>query len=209
MARPRSFDEGTVLDAAVGCFWQHGYGATTVRDLADHMGIPGPSLYNAFGDKRTLFRRALERYLDGTMRSRIARLEATLPPREAVKFFIQEIIEASLGDCERRGCFLVNSALEVAPHDAELGADIAVWLDELEDFFHRAITAAQDQGKVPPERDARDLARLLMGVVLGLRVLARTRPSRSLLESVARPALALLDFPDHPPTHPTRKDVKK
>jgi TetR/AcrR family transcriptional regulator, transcriptional repressor for nem operon len=209
VARPRNFDEAIVLDAAVGCFWQHGYGATTVRDLADRMGIPGPSLYNAFGDKRTLFRRALERYLDGTMRTRIARLEATLPPRDAVRSFIEEIIEGSLGDCEHRGCFLVNSALEVAPHDAELGADIAVWLDELEGFFHRSITAAQDDGTVPPQRDARDMARLLMGIVLGIRVLARAKPDRSLLESVARTALALLDFPNSTEPYSTRKGTKR
>ncbi len=195
MARPREFDEAVVLDAAVNCFWTRGYEATSVRDLAAEMGITGPSLYNAFGDKRSLFRVALERYVQLWTRARIAEVERKLAPKEAVRAFIAGIIERSLDDPDRRGCMLVNAALEIAPHDAEIGAEVAVWLGEIEGFFRRAIAAAQAAGTVPAERDARDLARLLLGVTLGMRVLARANPDRQLLEGVARPALALLDAP--------------
>jgi len=193
MARPRTFEETSALDAAMNCFWRRGYEATSVRDLAAAMGIGGTSLYNAFRDKRTLFVRALERYMDGATRERIARLEQTLPPKQAVQRFIGDIIERSVNDPDRRGCFLINSALEVAPHDPELGDEIARRLSEIEGFFRRAIKAGQADGTIPRDRDARDLARLLLGVLLGIRVLARSKPERALLEGVARPALALLD----------------
>jgi TetR/AcrR family transcriptional repressor of nem operon len=193
MARPREFDEGTALQAAIECFWQRGYAATSVRDLTDRMGISGPSLYNAYGDKHGLFVQALERYLDESTRARIGRLESSLPPKQAIRRFIQEVIERSVNDRERRGCFLINSALEVAPHDKKLGALIADRLGEIEAFFYRSIKAAQADGTVPRERVAKDLARLLLGVLLGVRVLARSNPERALLEGVARPALALLD----------------
>jgi TetR/AcrR family transcriptional repressor of nem operon len=196
MARPRQFDESAALDAAVDCFWREGYEATSVRDLAARMGITGASLYNAFGDKRSLFRQALQRYAERSTRERIARLESTYPPKEAVCAFLREIIERSLDDDDRRGCLLVNSALEVAPHDPELGAEVAARLAEIEAFFCRALTAAQADGSVPPDREPMDLARLLLGVTLGLRVLARSSPKRELLEGVARPALALLDWPE-------------
>src|SRR5271169_4538030 len=193
MARPREFDEGTALQAAIECFWQRGYAATSVRDLTDRMGISGPSLYNAYGDKHGLFVQALERYLDESTRARIGRLESSLPPKQAIRRFIQKVIERSVNDRERRGCFLINSALEVAPHDKKLGALIADRLGEIEAFFYRSIKAAQADGTVPRERAAKDLARLLLGVLLGVRVLARSNPERALLEGVARPALALLD----------------
>jgi len=193
MARPREFDEATALDAAIECFWDRGYEATSVRDLADKMGISAPSLYNAYGDKHALFARALERYLDCSARALIKQLEDSLPPKQAVRRFIEEIIKRSVSDRERRGCFLVNSALEVAPHDKELGAFIADRLGEIEAFFYRSIKAAQAEGAVPRNRAAKDLARLLLGVLLGIRVLARSKPERALLEGVARPALALLD----------------
>ena len=193
MARPREFDEVTALEAAIECFWQRGYEATSVRDLADKMGISAPSLYNAYGDKHALFVQALERYLDHTTRARIKRLEDSLPPKRAIHRFLEEIIERSVNDRERRGCFLINSALEVAPHDEELGALIADRLAEIEAFFYRSIKAAQAEGSVPRGRIPKDLARLLLGVLLGIRVLARSKPERALLEGVARPALALLD----------------
>ena len=196
MARPREFDETAALDAATDCFWRDGYEATSVRDLAASMGITGTSLYNAFGDKRSLFRQALQRYAQRSTRERIARLESTLPPKQAVRAFLGEIVERSLDDRDHRGCLLVNSALEVAPHDPELGAEVAARLGEIEAFFRRAVTAAQSDGSVPPDRDPVDLARLLLGVTLGVRVLARSKPQRELLEGTVRPALALLDWPD-------------
>jgi TetR/AcrR family transcriptional regulator, transcriptional repressor for nem operon len=193
MARPREFDETAALEAAVACFWSRGYEATSVRDLAENMGLSAPSLYNAYGDKHALFVQALEHYLDRSMRERIERLENTVPPKQAIREFIREIIEHSVNDRERRGCFLVNSALEVAPHDKKLSELIADRLAELEAFFARLVRKAQVEGTVPRKPVAKDLARLLLGIVLGIRVLARVRPERASLESLARPVLALLD----------------
>ena len=193
MARPREFDEVTALEAAVECFWHRGYEATSVRDLAAKMGLSAPSLYNAYGDKHALFVQALEHYLDHSARALIKQLESSLPPKQAIRRFIEEIIERSVNDRERRGCFLINSALEVAPHDSELGALIADRLAEIEAFFYRSIKTAQADGAISRDRVAKDLARLLLGVLLGIRVLARSKPERALLQGVARPALALLD----------------
>jgi TetR/AcrR family transcriptional repressor of nem operon len=191
-----------VLDAATDCFWRIGYEAASVRELAAQMGITGASLYNAFGDKRSLFREVLRRYAERSMRERIARVESTMPPKEAIRAFLGEIVERSLDDRDRRGCLLVNSALEIAPHDAELGAEVAARFGELEAFFRRAVAASQADGSLPPGHDPADLARLLLGVTLGVRVLARSNPQRELLEGVVRPALALLEWPDRTTAQP-------
>jgi len=193
MARPREFDEAKALEKAIQCFWERGYEATSMRDLETKMGISAPSLYNTYGDKHALFAQALERYLDRSARALIKRFEDSLPPKQALRRFIREIIKHSTNDRERRGCFLVNSALEVAPHDRELGTFIADRFTEIEAFFYRSIKAARAEGAIPRNRAAKDLARLLLGVVLGIRVLARSKPERALLEGIARPALALLD----------------
>jgi TetR/AcrR family transcriptional repressor of nem operon len=99
----------------VRCFWNRGYEATSVRDLIDETGLTGASLYNAFGDKRALYERALDHYFDKSLADRIRRREA-LPPREAIAAFFTEMVERSLADSQRKGCMLVNAALEVAPH---------------------------------------------------------------------------------------------
>jgi TetR/AcrR family transcriptional regulator, transcriptional repressor for nem operon len=198
MPRPREFDDTAVLDAATDRFWRHGYAATSVRDLGEAMGLVPASIYNAFGSKHALFARCLDRYLDGNMRERIRRLEATLSPRAAIEAFLNEIVTRSLAD--PRGCLLVNSALEVAPHDAEIGAVIAARLGELEGFFHRCVLAGQRDGSIATAPRARDLARLLLTTVMGLRVLARSKAKPALLRGAARQALALLDPPiqEHP-----------
>ena len=195
MTRPREFDETDALQSAMNCFWKRGYEATSMRDLAASMGMSAPSLYNAFGDKQALFARALELYLDCNARERVRQLESSLPPKDAIRQFFAEILDHSISDRERKGCFLVNSALEVAPHQKELGAIIAKQFGEIEAFFKRCILAAQTDGTAPHGIDANDTARLLLGVLLGVRVLARSAPNRSLLEGVVRPALTLLDLP--------------
>ena len=167
-----------------------------MRDLAVETGLTSPSLYNAFGDKRALFRQVLERYVQHSSRARIARLELSLLPKDAIKAFFTEIVEHSLSDKDRRGCLLVNSALEIAPHDPEIGAEVASRLGEVEAFFRRSVVAAQKDGSIPSDRDAKDLARVLLAVLLGIRVVARATPERKLLEGMARPVLAMLDGPE-------------
>ena len=159
------------------------------------MGINGPSLYNAFGDKHTVFAQALERYAERSMRSTIRRLESSLSPWNAIREFLRLLVEKSVTDPDRRGCLIVNSALEVSPHDPKLGKLIASYLDEIEAFFRRCLRREQDSGEINKNIDARDAARLLLGVVLGLRVAARSRPERALLEGMVRSALAPLDPP--------------
>ncbi|HTZ01497.1 MAG TPA: TetR/AcrR family transcriptional regulator [Xanthobacteraceae bacterium] len=202
MPRPRQFDETAALDAAIECFWQRGYEATSLRDLTAAMGLTAPSLYNAFGDKEELFTLALERYLDRNTRGRLRRLEETLPPKQAIARFFAEIVDHSVNDRRRKGCFLVNTALEIAPHHAKCRAVIAGQFGGLEGFFARCILAGQAEGTIPLHLDADDVAKLFLGVLLGVRVLARTTPSRSVLEGLVRPALALIDQPQSNRTRP-------
>jgi len=192
MARPREFDEGAVIDAAIEQFWLHGYEATSVRDLADRMGIAGASLYNAFGDKRTLYQSVLNRYLDKTFRERIRRLESTMPPHEAIVAFFGEIVERSVADKRRKGCMLVNSTLEHVPEDRDFQQLVATFLGDLEAFFLRSLASGQRDGTVSTSQSAEDLARMLLGQLLGIRVLARTKPDRALLEGMLRPIFAFV-----------------
>ena len=191
MARPREFDETTVLEAAMNCFWAQGFEQTSVRDLAEWMGITGASLYNAFGDKRSLYRRAFVYYLAQTVHDRVARLEK-LPPALAIRTFFDEIIERSVDDERRRGCMLVNAALELAPYDPEFRNLVAEEMVFIEAFFRRCIEVGQEDGSIADARPADELAKLLLSVLLGIRVLARTHPQREVLEGAGNGVLALL-----------------
>jgi len=193
MARPREFDENAVLEMAMQCFWERGYQATSIRDLAERMSMTGASLYNAFGDKRHLYGRALDLYVENSFGDRTTRFEHSLAPRRAIGAFFDEIVARSLDDTRHKGCMLVNSALEVAPHDPEFQRVIADVLVRVEQFFLRCLQAGQAAGTVTATVSADDLARLLLSTLLGIRVLARARPERALLEGLVRPVYALLD----------------
>ena len=191
MARPREFDEGAVLDAAVLCFWKQGYEATSVRDLVACTGVTAASLYNAFGDKRAIYQKALDHYVEESVANRIKRCEA-LPPRSGIEAFFEEIVKRSLSDRDRKGCMLVNAALDVAPHDPEFRKIVATVLMRIEAFFLSCIKSGQADGTVTRSLPAETLAQNLLGVLMGIRVLARVRPERALLEGVVAPALTLL-----------------
>ncbi len=163
LARPRAFDEEESLDAAIACFWRRGFQATSVRDLAEEMGISGPSLYNAFGGKRALFIQALERYAELWMRKRIVRLENKASPKSSIHEFLHELVERSTADKDRRGCLIVNSALEVSPHDVELRGVIASYLRETEMFFRRCVERGQQIGEIQTNMDPRETARHFLG----------------------------------------------
>ena len=197
MARPRAFDETTALEAAMQRFWADGYAATSVRDLGDAMGLSQASVYNAFGDKRALFTQCLDHYLDSNMRARIARLETTLPPRQAIEAFLYEIVERSLAT--RLGCMLANAAL-----DADIAGVVAERMAELEAFFRRCVAAGHRDGTIPDTVDPIATAQLLLTTVMGLRVLARGYPQRPLLEGAARQALSVLGAP---PTTTTQRNA--
>lgn len=192
MARPKAFDETEALDAAVACFWQHGYEATSVRDLTKAMGIAGPSLYNAFGDKRGLFARALEQYCRSQTYERIARIEQSTEAQARVGAFLTMVVERSVDDPQRRGCFLINSAIEVAPHDPELGAVITAHLGHVRAFFRRSLVEAQTSRRIRADIDCAQSADHLMAVLLGIRVLARTSPEPAVLEGIVEATLAPL-----------------
>lgn len=192
MARPREFDEQAVLDATMQCFWQFGYEATSVKDITEKTGLTAASLYNAYGDKRGLFQAALDRYVNESIGKRIRRCEA-LPPLEAIHAFFDDILHRSLHDRQHKGCMLVNSALEMAPHDAEFQTIIAEVLGRIERFFLTRLQAGQADGSIARGQPAEVFARHLLGVLMGVRVLARVRPEKALLQGAVAPALAQLE----------------
>jgi TetR/AcrR family transcriptional regulator, transcriptional repressor for nem operon len=205
MARPRQFDEQAVLETAMEIFWARGYEATSTRDLGQAMGLTPTSLYNTFGDKRRLFRRAFDHYLRQTLDERITRLEGGASPGLAITTFFSEIIERSLGDARQRGCLLVNTALEATPAEPELLQAVGDELKEIERFFAGRLAAARRAGEIQAAQAGADAARQLLAVLMGVRVFARVRPERGLLSGAVRQTLRDLGLPPLPAVN-TRKN---
>jgi TetR/AcrR family transcriptional repressor of nem operon len=199
MARPRGFDEHAVLEAASAAFWSKGYEATSTRELVKSTGLTQPSLYNAFGDKRGLYLRALEHYLEHILRERIERLEKTVSPAQRITLFFHEVIERAIADPDKRGCMPVNSALETSSDDEAFRDTVASEMGDIRGFFHRSLVAAQRSGEIAAVVPAEDAASHLLATLIGIRVLARVTPQYVLLYGAVSPALKLLGLPALPP----------
>jgi TetR/AcrR family transcriptional repressor of nem operon len=192
MPLDKQFNTDEALAKAMNAFWARGYEATSVQDLVDCMGINRGSLYATFGDKRSLFIRALRRYDSVHRGDWIAALTEAKSPREAIMGAFEGAVSAVLDSGSRDGCLLVNTALELSPHDEKISEIVSRGLSDMEDFFGEMIEAGQAGGEIPPSVAPIDTARSLLGLFIGLRVLARSRPDEALLRSVANQAAALL-----------------
>jgi TetR/AcrR family transcriptional repressor of nem operon len=176
MGRHREFDREAVLDRAMEAFWSRGYEATSVQELLDEMKINRGSFYDTFGDKHSLFLAAIDRYHANVLATTRARLEAPGSPKRAIVRAIREIAACALGDARRRGCFVTNSAVELAPHCSETAARVAACYGQTEEAFHDAIVRAQDAGEIDRSRDARSLARFVTCTLQGLLVVSKVNP---------------------------------
>ena len=189
----KQFDIDRALQRAMQAFWARGYEATSMQDLVDCMQINRGSLYATFGDKRSLFLQALRRYDERHRADWVAALEVSGGAKTAVIGAFDSVVDAVLYDGARDGCLLVNTALELSPHDSEVSAIVAQGLSEMEDFFRRMIEKGRRTGEIPAQIDPTETARALLSLFIGLRVLSRSRPEAMLLRSVARQAKKLLE----------------
>ncbi|HEX3386563.1 MAG TPA: TetR/AcrR family transcriptional regulator [Mucilaginibacter sp.] len=193
MARTKDFDEQDVLTKAEHLFWLKGYNATSMQDLVDGLGISRSSLYDTFGDKHSLFIRSLENYRAGMT----AKLQATVnnanTARDAVRGLLDLTTRELLSDNEHKGCFLVNSAVEVGPHDAEVNKIICNGDRELEEFFCTAIKRGQDSGEISTAKDARALAGFIINSIKGVRVTAKSITDRKLFKDIIDMTMSVLD----------------
>ena len=195
MSRTRALSDDTVLERAIGVFWQNGYAATSLRDLTQATGLSSAALYHRFTDKDGLFVEALRRYADEGLVERLARLSAIADPLGAIRDFLDELIAMSLADPHHRGCLLVNTALDGAPMSEEARALVRARLGEVEAFFAGRLKQAVTGGTLGPKTDVAATATALLGTVFAIRVMARLDPNPRRLQALADHALASLSRP--------------
>ncbi|MFF7639035.1 TetR family transcriptional regulator [Streptomyces canus] len=194
MARTKEFDPEAALQAALELFWQRGYEATSMSDLVAHLGIGRASIYATFGSKHELYLRALERYDRAGLPPIVRELSQPGPALPAVRAVVRRYAtEAADDQLRRNGCMVTNAATELAPHDPAAARHVERNWDQLETVLHSALVRAQAQGELPPDRDPLALARMLLVLLQGLRVVGRASADPGRVRGAAEQALALLD----------------
>jgi AcrR family transcriptional regulator len=187
--RPRSFDRDEVLERALLVFWEHGYDATPVALLTQEMGIGAPSLYAAFGDKRTLFEEVLDRYLQtyGAFAGQAIAQETAA--RDAVERLLREAAVAYTRRGHPPGCLLGSAATNCTPQSAEVKAHLRDLRAQGDRALEQKIATAALAGEVPADTDARALATFYAATLQGMAAQARDGATRADLDAIATAAL--------------------
>ncbi|MFD5449218.1 MULTISPECIES: TetR/AcrR family transcriptional regulator [unclassified Streptomyces] len=194
MARTKEFDPDAALGAALELFWRRGYEATSMSDLVEHLGVGRASIYATFGNKRELYLKALERYEQGLLPELLEELARPGPALPGVRSLVRRYAAEATAEDERgRGCFVTNTAAELAPHDPVAARRVERNWDRLETVLHAALTRARAQGELPAGRDPLALARMLLVLLQGLRVVGKASQDPARVRDAAEQALALLD----------------
>jgi AcrR family transcriptional regulator len=186
--RPREFDADKALDRALKVFWRKGYEGASLPDLTKAMGINRPSLYAAFGNKEALFRKAMERYIEGPA-GHVAEALREPNARAVVERLLRGSIDLVTDPRNPRGCFMVQGALACGDTAARVRREMVKRRDAgvaaLRERFERAVA----EGDLPSDANPADLARFVATLMHGLAVQAAGGATREELKRVAKIAL--------------------
>jgi AcrR family transcriptional regulator len=188
MGRPREFDVDKALEQALHIFWRQGYEGTSINDLTQAIGITKPSLYAAFGNKEDLFRKALDRYIDGPGGYVQTAMEKPTA-REVVEHLLLGAADAVTNPENPPGCLAVQAALCCGDAAESIKQELMSRRANGEDDLRRRFERAVAEGDLPADASAADLARYISAILQGMAVQAAGGASREELQKVARMAL--------------------
>lgn len=191
MARLREFDTDEVMAAVINAFWERGYEATSLADLMEVTGLQKGSIYKAFGDKRSLFLKALQSYLDRNytlMRQALGNPD----PERAISAWFHLLSGASAAPDANKGCFAVNSLLELAPHDPDVNQMLESQYARVGQLLETAIAKGQKNGVFRSDLSARQWRQMLLVMANGTLASGRATFLKPDLPDVAESVLATL-----------------
>lgn len=192
MARTAEYDRGEVLEQAMALFWRQGYRNTSIRELTVATGLGESSLYNAFGDKRGLYCEALD-YFFAMLKGIWARTMEGETPLNGLRKFWYWMCDDAAGKHSGLGCMIVNTAVEVAPHDRAIRKMIRKIYADFEALMTERLEQAQASGELGADKNVQAIARFLMHSTQGIRVMAKIKPTKAYMRDVAEQTLSVLD----------------
>lgn len=192
MARTKVFNEDEVLDKAMNLFWQKGYNATSAQDLVDTLGISRSSLYDTYGDKHSLFVKALKKYRKEKIDPVIKGVDVTEDVEEYFRNIFETVKIDTLEENHSKGCFMVNSAVELNPVDTEVAAIANSIMLDTQNAITKAILKGQEQGVFTTTHSASSLASFVFNSLNGLRVTMKFDASKKMFDDIVNVCLAAL-----------------
>jgi TetR/AcrR family transcriptional regulator, copper-responsive repressor len=189
--RPRGFDVEKALEQAMSVFWRHGFLNASLTELTTAMGLNKPSLYAAFGDKESLYLKALDRYVKHYILDRLALLETGDKRRDAFENFLRALAAMYVDATLPGGCFIINGASdgggELLPKSIEVGLSEAMKTSE--DRLRATLILAQNEGSLRKLAFPQETAAFYMSVIVGMGLLAKNGSNLDRLNGIIKIAM--------------------
>jgi len=201
MARTKEFDERQALVAAMLVFWEKGYEATSIQDLEHALGLKRTSIYNAFGNKRSLFNRVVDCYKKTVMGALFDAMDNAPNIREGVSALLNGALDVHFDEHNPGGCLVVLSVLESGQHNTASQVALTDTISELRQALHQRLARAKKRGDLRADLDAGATATTIATAMVGMMVLGKAHFTRAALNKTVNQVLQLLD---QPPRHADR-----
>ena len=192
MGRRKTYDRTELTDQAMHLFWEHGYHATSMRDVVDATGVNASSIYAEFDSKQALYEAAAARYDEVVVTTYFGVLEQPSASLEEVAAVLRFFGEARTTQDATIGCLLCNAATELAPTAALSRRIMDDYSSRLAAAFRNALDNAAATGRLTPDVSTDELSRFLTVLVMGMFVLLRAEADPAMLEAAADQGLARL-----------------
>ncbi|MDX1428915.1 MAG: TetR/AcrR family transcriptional regulator [Rhodothermales bacterium] len=194
MPRAKTFNPDVVVDKAMRTFWETGYEATSVQRLVDATGINRFSMYQTFGDKRGLFRHALDHYYRDVLARIVALSGQADRGLESIRLYFEALATTLTSSIGKLGCLGQNTGIELALRDSEAVAPLRDMYDTLAGNFERALEKADKHGQIVRAGTVSDIPRFLVTIAQGMILMARTSGDHHYIRSSERQVYAFLDY---------------
>jgi len=192
--RPRAYDPQTALQQALDVFWSTGYSGASLDSIATAAGMNRPSLYAAFGDKHSLYIKALEQYWDVAAAAMHEALnDSQLTLRDALMHFYEGQLSIYFsGEGQPRGCFAIGTATTEAVEDVGIREVLSDRLSRLDADLEIRLRTAVESGELKEDADPAALAVLASSLLHSIAIRARAGKSRDELTELAHSAVSVI-----------------
>ncbi len=192
MGRKLEFCRDKALHTAMESFWAQGYESTSMRDLAQRLGLHLGSVYNALGDKEKVFEAALRLNIEEEVLPRLKALMEDPDPMRALDRHLTHIVEECAKPDSKPGCFVMNSLLEITQINDRITGILHGYMTDVENAYITCLDNAKRAGQIPASHDTRKYARFVIGSTLSMRALAKLKAPAGMIDDVRECALKAL-----------------
>lgn len=187
----KQFEPEVALERAMEVFWERGYEAASLAQLLQQMGISRKSMYDTFGNKQSLFLKALEHYAQTELRAIAEQLLASGSPLSNLEQLLSNWQQAH-GQPQSKGCLIGTCAADFNTSDVQIAPVLHSYYCRLENIYYEAIALAQKAGELNPKAQTRDLAKILLYTTQGMALIGRVSDSKTMPRSVVSLTIELL-----------------